>query len=182
MSSSSASITGSCSSTYLILFSSLSSSACMPTSTLWRAMLPMRTISLTASPMAMEGVTSIFSSRYAGLREIISPLPGRHFSINLMYKPVNGINSSVFTTLNAVCALAIWRAISSAGEIASTSFINSPIKVIKIMLPIKLNITCASATLLAVILARSEASTAVMQVPILSPRSTGIAPSSGIRP
>ena len=50
------------------------------------------------------------------------------------------------------------------------------------MLPIRLNNTCANATRFAVTFARQAAMIAVMQVPILSPRSTGIAPSKGINP
>ena len=63
-----------------------------------------------------------------------------------------------------------------------TILMNQCIKSTKIMLPMTLNITWATATRRAVKLARKEASTAVIQVPMLSPKSTGIAPSSGMRP
>ena len=84
--------------------------------------------------------------------------------------------------LKAECAFAIWRAMSPCGETIMTISMNHFMKRTKIMLPITLNMTWATATRRAVRLARKEASTAVIQVPILSPRSTGMAPSSGIRP
>ena len=59
---------------------------------------------------------------------------------------------------------------------------NHFMKTTKIILPIILNITWATATRLAVRLALKDAKTAVIQVPMLSPKSTGMAPSRGIRP
>ena len=63
-----------------------------------------------------------------------------------------------------------------------TIWINHCMKTTKIILPITLNITWATATRRAVRLALRDAKTAVIQVPILSPRSTGIAPSKGMSP
>ena len=142
----------------------------------------MRTTSLPARVIAIDGVLSIFTSKYIGLREMTPSLPGSNRSTSLIKGAAKGRKISVLIILKAVCALAIWRAISWAGDTAKTSFMNNPIKVTKRMLPIRLNNTWANATRFAVTFARQAAMIAVMQVPILSPRSTGIAPSKGIKP
>ncbi len=88
----------------------------------------------------------------------------------------------VFTTLKVVWALAICRPIFPAGEMSFTNEMKKGSRIRAMILPHRLNITWEQATRLAFRPLCRVAMTAVIQVPILSPKITGIAPSRGINP
>jgi len=148
--------------------------------------LAIREISVRARPMANSGVAIMLSSKCCmiGITPFNFSSLGRIFSKNPAKTAENGRKISARLTLKIVWALAIWRAGSDPNIAAMPWMMSAKVGIQKInkMTPQTLKSTCARATRFASrdvpILARP----AVIQVPILAPKTSGMPASSVINP